>query len=75
MRVKTGPISDEEAREIFEGQLEHYLAGGELLPTCCGLSGEIDGALARVAGILIQGDDPAEAVAAAWAAFHELHPE
>jgi hypothetical protein len=75
MRVEDGPLSYERAREIFEEELGHYLAGGDLLPTCGGLSsGEIDGALRRVAGAVFVGADPSDAVAAAWTAFNELNP-
>lgn len=38
MRIGDGPLSCRQGGEIFEGQLEHYLAGGELLPNCGGLS-------------------------------------
>jgi len=70
MRIEDGPLSYGQAREIFEGELEHYLAGGGPLPTCGGLSvTEIDAALGQVAGAVIQGRDPSDAVASAWTAF------
>ncbi|MDT5244141.1 MAG: hypothetical protein QOD36_1517 [Mycobacterium sp.] len=66
MRIEDGPLRYGQAREIFEGELEHYLAGGDLLPTCGGLSvSEIDSALGQVAGAVIEGRDPSDAVAAA----------
>jgi hypothetical protein len=74
VRVGEGPLSYAEAREEFESDLEHYLAGGELLPTCLGLSDETDRALGRVAGAVLGGRDPATAIAAAWVAFNELYP-
>lgn len=73
-RVKLGPITEDEAREEFAGDIEHYLGGGEMLPPGSGLSGETDAALARIAGAVLSGQDPADAVAAAWAVFDELNP-
>jgi hypothetical protein len=74
--IEDGPLSYEEARETFEAELDHYLAGGELLPTCGGLSStEIDYALAQVAGAVFAGADPSDAAARAWAAFHDLYIE
>jgi hypothetical protein len=75
MRIEDGPLSYEQAKETFEAELQHYLAGGELLPTCGGLSnGDIDDALWQVAGAVFNGVDLADAVAAAWAVFNESYP-
>jgi hypothetical protein len=67
MRVEDEPLSYNQARGIFERDLAHYLAEGELLPTCGGLSGATDTALARVAGAVYDGVDNSDAVGAAWA--------
>lgn len=75
VRIEDGPLSYGQAREIFDGQLEHYLAGGDLLPTCGGLSvGEIDAALGQVAGAVFAGQDPSDAVDAAWTVFDTWYP-
>ena len=64
MRVETGPLSDVEARESFEGALELYLEGGERLLTGCGQFDEnwpFDG---RCSFRGVNGADPSKAVAA-----------
>jgi hypothetical protein len=66
-------MSNDEARETFEGLLEYCLTG-QLLPTCGPLPGVADSELATVAGLASVGHDTTQAVAGAWSAFYEFYP-
>ena len=72
MRVNRGRLTAEGVQASLQSQIDHYLAGGDLLPTAgWSFVAEANEVLAAI----YSGDDPQPAIDAAWAAYHERYPE